>query len=78
MSHSKPKAWVQGRGNLSLPASPQVVAAYLAHLAEDRGLSVPTIRLHKAVLAAIHKAAGHDDPTDPRESKWRNPVGKHP
>ena len=58
------QAWTQGRGNLSLPASPQVVAAYLAHLAEDRGLSVATIRLHKAALAAAHKTQGHDDPTD--------------
>ena len=32
------QAWAPGRGNLSLPASPQVFAAYLAHLAEDRGL----------------------------------------
>jgi len=40
------------------------VAAYLAHLAEERRLSVTTVRLHKAALAAIHKAAGHPDPTD--------------
>ena len=58
------QAWAQCRGNLSLPASPQLVAAYLAHLAEDRCLSVATIRLHKAALAAVHKAHGHDDPTD--------------
>ena len=58
------QAWAQGRGNLSLPASPQLVAAYLAHLAEDRGLSVATIRLLKAALAAVHKTHGHDDPTD--------------
>ena len=36
----------------------------LAHLAEERRLSVATIRLHKAALAAVHKAAGHEDPTD--------------
>ena len=58
------EAWAQGRGNLSLPASPQLVAAYLAHLAEERALSVATVRLHQAALAAIHKAHGHDDPTD--------------
>ena len=56
--------WAQARGNLSLPASPQITAAYLAHLAEDRGLSVATIRLHKAAMAAVHKTYGHDDPTD--------------
>ncbi len=58
------QAWALGRGNLYLPASPQVVAAYLAHQAEERGLSVATIRLHKAALAAVHKTHGHDDPTD--------------
>ena len=58
------EAWAQGRGNLSLPASPQLVAAYLAHLAQERRLSVATVRLHQAALAAIHKAHGHDDSTD--------------
>ena len=58
------EAWAQGRGALSLPASPPLIAAYLAHLAEKRRLSVATIRLHKAALAAIHKASGHEDPTD--------------
>ena len=48
----------------SLPASPQLVATYLTHLAEERGLSVATIRLHKSALAAVHKAHGHEDPTD--------------
>ena len=27
-------------------------------------MSVATVRLHKAALAAVHKAAGHPDPTD--------------
>ena len=58
------EAWAQGRGNLSLPASPQLVAAYLAYLAEERYLSVATVWLHQAALAAIHKAHGHADPTD--------------
>ena len=50
------EAWAQARGALALPASPPLVAAYLAHLAQERALSVATVRLHKA--------AGHDDPTD--------------
>ncbi len=50
------ESWAQARGALSLPASPPLVAAYLAHLAEERRLSVATVRLHKA--------AGHPDPTD--------------
>ena len=58
------EAWAQGRGNLSLPASPQLVAAYLAHLAQERRMSVATVRLHRAALAAVHKAHGHEDPTD--------------
>ena len=58
------ESWDQGRGALSLPASPPLVAAYLAYLAEERRLSVATVRLHKAALAAVHKAAGHPDPTD--------------
>ena len=58
------EAWAQARGTLPLPASPPLIAAYLAHLAEERRLSVATVRLHKAALAAVHKAAGHDDPTD--------------
>ena len=56
--------WTQARGALSLPASPPLVAGYLVHLAEERHLAVATIRLHRAALAAIHKAHGHEDPTD--------------
>ena len=58
------ESWAQARGALALPASPALVAAYLAHLAEERRMSVATVRLHKAALAAVHKAAGHPDPTD--------------
>ena len=58
------ESWTQARGALALPASPPLVAAYLAHLAEESQMSVATIRLHKAALAAVHKAAGHADPTD--------------
>ena len=58
------QTWTRARGVLAMPASTSVVAAYLAHLAEERRLSVETIRLHKAALAAVHKPAGHEDPTD--------------
>ena len=58
------QTWAQARGSLSLPAAPPLAAAYLAHLAEERHLSVATIRLHRAALAAMHKAGGHEDPTD--------------
>ena len=56
--------WAQARAALAMPASPALIAAYLSHLAEDRHLSVATVRLHRAALAAIHKANGHQDPTD--------------
>ena len=58
------EAWAQARAALAMPASPPLAAAYLTHLAEERRLSVATVKLHKAALAAIHKAAGHPDPTD--------------
>ena len=46
-----------------LPASPELVAAFLAELAEA-GLSVATLRLTKSALAAVHRSTGHQDPTD--------------
>ena len=58
------EAWTQARGALAMPASRALVSAYLAHLTEERRLSVATVKLHKAALAAVHKAHGHDDPTD--------------
>ena len=39
------------------------MAAYLLELAEECKLSVASIRLHKAALAAIHRSAGHEGPT---------------
>ncbi len=56
--------WAQARAALTMPASPALIAAYISHLAEDRHLSVATVRLHRAALAAIHKSNGHQDPTD--------------
>ena len=40
------------------------MAAYLLELAKKREGSVATSRLHKAALAAMHRANGHVDPTD--------------
>ena len=45
------------RGATAMPASPALVAAYLTHLAEERCVPVTAI-------VALHKAAGHQDPTD--------------
>ena len=58
--------WAQARGALAMPASRPLVAAYLAHLAEERRLSVATVWLYQDTIAAIHKAAGHADSTDNR------------
>ena len=59
-------AWraFQAWAALTLPASPPLVAAYLSHLVEERRLAVATVRLHRAALAAMHRASGHPDPTD--------------
>ena len=64
------EAWTEARGNLPMPASPPLAAAYLAHLAEECRLSVATIRLHRAALAAIRKTNGHEDPTDHQGVRW--------
>ena len=58
------EAWAQARAALTLPASPALAAAYLSHPAQERRLAVATVRLHKAALAAMHRASGHPDPTD--------------
>ena len=52
-----------------MPASTALIASYLSHLAEERRLSVATTRLHKAALAAVHKAAGHGTPPTTRGVK---------
>ena len=58
------EAWgaSRGRGH-SLPATPELVAAFLAELAQA-GKSVATLRLTKSALAAVHRSTGHQDPTD--------------
>ena len=52
------EAWAadRGRGH-PLPASPELVAAFLAELAEE-GKSVATLRLTKSALAAVHRLPG--------------------
>ena len=51
-------------GSSRYAGSTALVAAYLTQLAEERRVSVATVRLHRAALAAIHKAHSHEDPTD--------------
>ena len=58
------EAWAASRvRGHSLPATPELVAAFLAELAEA-GKSVATLRLTKSALAAVHRSTGHQDPTD--------------
>ena len=58
------EAWAKERGRgHPLPATPELLAAFLAELAED-GKSVATLRLTKSALAAVHRSTGHQDPTD--------------
>ena len=58
------ETWAASRGcGHSLPVSPELVAAFLAELAEA-GKSVATLRLTKSALAAVHRSTGHQDPTD--------------
>ncbi len=58
------EAWARERGaSHPLPASPELVAAFLAELAEA-GKSVATLRLAKSALAEVHRSTGNQDPTD--------------
>ena len=58
------EVWIKQRGpGHALPATPELVAAFLAELAEE-GKSVATLRLTKSALAAVHRSTGHQDPTD--------------
>ena len=50
-------AWTEARGAAFLPATPELVAAFLAELAEE-GKSVATLRLTKSALAAVHRSTG--------------------
>ena len=56
-------AWTEARGARTMPARPELVAAFLTKLA-DQGLSVATIRLQKAVLSRAHRTIQQPDPTD--------------
>ncbi|MDE2940248.1 MAG: tyrosine-type recombinase/integrase [Chloroflexota bacterium] len=57
------RRWAESRGHEVLPAQPLAVADYLLDRA-DSGASIATLKLARSALAAIHKDAGHPDPTD--------------
>lgn len=55
--------WCGLIGETPLPANPLVVARYLAQLA-DNGRKVSTIERRVAAIRYLHKAAGHEPPTN--------------
>jgi site-specific recombinase XerD len=53
--------WCGRRGVIALPASPETVCAYLAHLVEI-GCKASTISRRIAAIGYAHKLAGHNSP----------------
>lgn len=54
-------AWTEARGLSCLPADPSAVAAYLTERA-DSGVSVATVQLSRAAIAAVHSDSDLEDP----------------
>ena len=52
------EAWCRAAGRVPLPATAQTVAAYLTHLAVDRGLKATTADAHLTAIRAVHRSAG--------------------
>ena len=52
------EAWCRDAGRVALPATAQTVAAYLTHLAVDRGLKATTADAHLTAIRAVHRGAG--------------------
>ena len=55
------REWCEHEGQSTLPASPEVVAAYAMELADD-GKSMSTVRLAVAAIVDAHRRAGLDSP----------------
>ena len=56
------EAWCTRAGRVALPATAQTVAAYLTHLATDRGLKATTVDAHLTAIRAVHRGAGATTP----------------
>ena len=56
-------AWCDSRGVCPMPASPAVVAVYIAHLTRAGTIRAGTLSRRLAALAWAHKIAGAPDPT---------------
>jgi len=55
-------AWCTRAGRVALPATAQTVAAYLTHLATERGLKATTVDAHLTAIRAVHRGAGATTP----------------
>jgi site-specific recombinase XerD len=62
------EAWCRGHGVSALPASPEAVAAFLAHDVET-GSRPSTLGRRVAAIRYAHKLAGHPAPTDDERVK---------
>src|SRR5215831_15112503 len=62
------EAWCQARAVSALPATPEAVAAFLAHSAEA-GSRPSTLGRRVAAIRYAHKLAGHALPTDDERVK---------
>jgi integrase len=51
-------AWCAAAGRVALPATAQTVAAYLTHLATERGLKATSVDAHLTAIRAVHRGAG--------------------
>src|SRR6202020_1413238 len=56
------EAWCARAGRVALPATAQTVAAYLTHLATERGLKATTVDAHLTAIRAVHRGAGATPP----------------
>jgi hypothetical protein len=56
------EAWCTHAGRVPLPATAQTVAAYLTHLATERGLKAATVDAHLTAIRAVHRGAGATTP----------------
>jgi len=56
------ESWCRQAGRVALPATTQTVAAYLTHLATERGLKATTVDAHLTAIRAVHRGAGAAPP----------------
>ncbi len=52
------EAWCAAAGRVALPATAQTVAAYLTHLATERGLKATSVDAHLTAIRAVHRGSG--------------------